>query len=218
MSSLYTKRFLDFGIRREKEVDEDDGWNEQGEESICPLNQLDIAAVETCRKLITAYLQDAALRPMLTAFTIMMDSHFRGLLSIINTRRAPVLAQHPPAVSPARHRSILRRVPKYINASFQIISSKLPSQHRNDAVRLRQPLLRYIQSSPQTIHYQNLTVFAVSILLVNAVAVLSEDRFLARSRPPVDCVLRDGGSNREQLAGGTHPPNQPLGDPTMPRA
>ncbi len=45
MSSLDVKRFLDFGIRREKEVDEDDGWDEQGEECICPLNQLAIAAI-----------------------------------------------------------------------------------------------------------------------------------------------------------------------------
>ena len=42
MSSLYIERLLDFRIRREKEVDEDDGWDEEGKERICSLDQLDM--------------------------------------------------------------------------------------------------------------------------------------------------------------------------------
>ena len=38
MSSLDIERLLDFGIRREKEVDEDDGWYEEGDEGIYSLD------------------------------------------------------------------------------------------------------------------------------------------------------------------------------------
>ena len=41
MGSLYIERFLNFSVRREKEMDEDDGWNEKGDQCICPSNQLD---------------------------------------------------------------------------------------------------------------------------------------------------------------------------------
>lgn len=37
MSSLYIERLLDFCIRREKEVDEDDGRDEEGEKGICSI-------------------------------------------------------------------------------------------------------------------------------------------------------------------------------------
>lgn len=37
MGSLDVERFLDFGVGREEEVDEDDGWDEEGEECICSL-------------------------------------------------------------------------------------------------------------------------------------------------------------------------------------
>ena len=62
--------------------------------------------------------------------------------------------------------------------------------HRNDAFRLGQPLLWYsnIHGSFEKKQYSNLTICAVSILLVNAVAVLSEDRFLARSTPPFSLI------------------------------
>ena len=42
MSSLYIKRLLDFRIRRDKEVNKDDGWDEEGKERICSLDQLDM--------------------------------------------------------------------------------------------------------------------------------------------------------------------------------
>lgn len=40
MSSLYIERLLDFGVRRKKKMDEDDGGDEQGEKRICLLDQL----------------------------------------------------------------------------------------------------------------------------------------------------------------------------------
>lgn len=55
MSSLYIERLLDFSVRREKEVDEDDGWDEEGEEGVCSLDQLDIATIEARGRLIVAY-------------------------------------------------------------------------------------------------------------------------------------------------------------------
>ena len=43
MSSLYIERFLDFSIWCKKEVEEDDGRDEEGEECICPLgHQIDV--------------------------------------------------------------------------------------------------------------------------------------------------------------------------------
>ena len=41
MGSLYIERLLNFSVWREKEMGEDDGWNEKRDECICPLNQLD---------------------------------------------------------------------------------------------------------------------------------------------------------------------------------
>ena len=35
MGSLDVEGFLDFGVGREEEVDEDDGWDEEGKEGIC---------------------------------------------------------------------------------------------------------------------------------------------------------------------------------------
>lgn len=35
MGSLDIERFLNFGVGREEEVDENDGWYEEGEERIC---------------------------------------------------------------------------------------------------------------------------------------------------------------------------------------
>lgn len=46
MSSLYIERLLDFSVRREKEVDEDDGGKKQRQECICLLDQLDIATIK----------------------------------------------------------------------------------------------------------------------------------------------------------------------------
>lgn len=41
MGSLYVERLFDFRIWREKEVDEDDGGDEEGEECICSIDKLD---------------------------------------------------------------------------------------------------------------------------------------------------------------------------------
>ncbi|KAL8979332.1 MAG: hypothetical protein Q9205_005307 [Flavoplaca limonia] len=51
-------------------------------------------------------------------------------------------------------------------------------QH-NDALRPRKPLLRYPSVHFYSLEHEQL-IHTVSILLVNAVAILSEDRFLAR--------------------------------------
>lgn len=53
-------------------------------------------------------------------------------------------------------------------------------QH-NDALRPRKPLLRYPSVHFYRLKHQQQLIHTVSILLVNAVAILSEDRFLARS-------------------------------------
>ena len=42
MSSLHIERLLDFRVRREKKVDQDDGGNEQGEKRICSFCQFDV--------------------------------------------------------------------------------------------------------------------------------------------------------------------------------
>ena len=67
MGSLDIERFLDLGIRREEEVDEDGRWNEQGKECICPLDQQrdKLPLSEERGPLTITYLRDAASGPML---------------------------------------------------------------------------------------------------------------------------------------------------------
>ena len=54
------------------------------------------------------------------------------------------------------------------------------SIQQNDALRPWKPLLRYPSVHFYRLKHEQL-IHTVSILLVNAVAILSEDRFLARS-------------------------------------
>ncbi len=71
MSSLNIKRLLDFGVGCEKEVNEDEGWDEEGEEGICSGDQLNTGVIDGRGVAVFMYLWDAALRPMVTARTIM---------------------------------------------------------------------------------------------------------------------------------------------------
>ena len=50
MGSLYIERLLNFSVWREKEMGEDDGWNEEGDEWICQLNQLDTCYYRAAQK------------------------------------------------------------------------------------------------------------------------------------------------------------------------
>ena len=73
MSSLYVKRLLDFGVGREKEVNKDQGWDEEREEGFCSGDQLNSGVIDGRGGAIFMYLWDAALRPMVTARTIITN-------------------------------------------------------------------------------------------------------------------------------------------------
>lgn len=125
MSSLYIKRLLDLGVRREEEVKEDDGWDEEGEEFIYSSNQIGNDAIEVRRRLMSAYLWDAALRPMLIASTIVVE---RQPQKYINTRKAsPVLARHDrypcqPCKAPLHSPQSCQNI--YIRTPFNLPSSQ----------------------------------------------------------------------------------------------
>lgn len=178
MRSLDIERLLDFGIRREKEVDEDDGWYEEGEECIYSL--LD-SACDCIHRSMWTIDNCIPMRCRIAANAGNFQYHNGSEMAKINTRRAPRSWRGTP-VSPARHRSLQSAK---VHATFIHPPSSLivPPQRQNDAFRLGQPLLRYIQFILRENNSQISPLYAVSILLVNAVAVLSEDRFLARSRP-----------------------------------
>lgn len=155
VSSLYVERLLDFSVGREKEVDEDDGWDEEGEECICLLSQLDIAAIEVRGPFVDGCIP---MRCRIAANARSFAYHYGQTASYGGCRHryarsSPVLASRPPlsalqgiaALSPQRPN-------KYARASN--LSSKpphTPFQHRNDAFRLGQPLLWYVRSFPRRV-------------------------------------------------------------------
>ena len=81
---LDVERLLDFGVRREEQVEEDEGRDEGGEERICSWRQRDVAATEARGPSTVAYRCGAALRPMRTALTIIMDKQLWGRSGIQN--------------------------------------------------------------------------------------------------------------------------------------
>lgn len=185
MGSLYVERLLDFSVRREKEVDEDDAWDEEGEECICLLGQLDIAAIEVRGPFIDGCIP---IRCRIAANAHSFAYHHEQTASYGGgrhryARSSRVLASRPPlsalrgiaAFSPQRPN-------KYARASNQPPSRLTrPSSIEMMLFGLGNLFYGKPGHSPDEL-LPKLTVFAVSILLVNAVAVLSEDRFLARSK------------------------------------
>ena len=129
MGSLYIERLLNFSVWREKEMGEDDGWNEQGDEWICPLNQLDIcfyiAAQEPSNFAIP-------MRCRIAANVISFRDHHRWATTEIVNGPSGIRAElswHP--VSPTRHRLFSAKCQtRNLNSSFQAATSSIPKRQK----------------------------------------------------------------------------------------
>lgn len=98
MGSLYVEGLLDFSVGREEEVDEDDGWDEEGEERICLLGQRDIAAIEVRGPFIDGCIP---MRCRIAANAHSFAYHYGQTASYGGgrhpyARSSPVLASRPP--------------------------------------------------------------------------------------------------------------------------
>lgn len=217
MRSLHIEGLLDFRVRREKKVDQDDGGDEQGEKRICSFCQLDVLLLTGHTERLDTYLRDAALRPILNALSLII----RALLSESIRPRAPqVLASHQTPVSPTRLRFILRKVPKKytrainIRLSCLILSPSIgmmlfglgnlfygKSVARFGELELSLMFPQYRSSSSTLLPYYQRIDFLREVSLSFALTGLGS-----------------GLANQLKLDGATHPRNHPLGDPMMPRA
>ena len=138
MGSLYIERLLNFRIRREKEMGEDDGWNEEGDECICPQNQLDTCYHREAWELLRFAI------PMRCRIAANVSSfkyhHGRTATEFVNiyTRRALLALCQPykaPLLSPQSARAS--------NSPSKLLHPSSPDAE-DDIFRLGQPLLRYM--------------------------------------------------------------------------